>query len=270
MGFLDAIGGAIGDAGKFLGTEVFTPKNILTAGGAVGGSLIGQPHLGAAAGRSLGQATFGGDWDPGHSGEKGGIGRVLKAGAEGYGLSQGAGMVSGALGGPGGTQYLSGITGQGGAAGGAEAAGSGMIRDASTRGVGSAAGGGGTSYSAGLGGPGGLGTQASTDAVLGEVPNIASSASAGGVGGGGTSYLAGLGGAGGGGGGMGGLANTNLFGTGISYPEAMMGMQGISTLGNIYGQYERGRLEDEIRKRRRRVMSAFMPLMEQRMERLGV
>ena len=61
----------------FWGTmgKVFSPKNIGTAAGAVGGSFVGQPALGASLGRSLGGAFDGED-----------NGNFVSDAAEGYGI----------------------------------------------------------------------------------------------------------------------------------------------------------------------------------------
>lgn len=252
MGFLDAlatpfkeVGETAADVGRFVGTEVVTPKNLLTA---AGGVTLGP--LGAGAGRALGESTFGDDW--GWRGEDAaqGFEDALMSGAKGYGYSQLGSFAADKAGG---------LFGGGE---GVEAAGSGMMRDATQRGIGET----GSAFA-----DTSMGSQAAADQLLGEVPDLGAEA----AGSGATSYASAVGGSDLAAEPIYNLSNAaesggdDLFGTGLSLEEGMLGAQALGTLGNAYGAYKQGQLADERRKRRRRVMSAFMPLMKQRMAALS-
>lgn len=73
MGFWSTLG----DIGKF----VIDPKNIGTAAGFAGGSMVGQPLLGASVGRAAGGLVSGDDRS---------VGGVLSDAVSGYGIGAGA------------------------------------------------------------------------------------------------------------------------------------------------------------------------------------
>lgn len=226
MGFFDTLG------------DIFNPKNLATAGG----FLVGGP-LGAAAGRAIGGATFGDNWEPGRQEGEGPVtfGSVLGDAAVGGGSAL-VGQQVGSLIGGGGGGAAAGEIAEEGAKGGIKLA----APEVASAGAGSVSpslqAAGSEFMTAGL--ETGAGAAAGGGAGAAVSPAVETA---------GTSMMAGGAGAGGGGAAEAGLSTMD---------KLLLGGQGVQAAGNIYGSYQQGKA----RERQHELQERQMALAEQRRE----